>query len=289
MVKFDERLSRFSRLIKFDRRGTGLSDRVRETPSLETRMDDVRAVLDAVGAHRAALFGTFEAAAMCMLFAASYPERTTGLVLYNPVAKGSWAPDYPWAMTLDESARQLAESRRSRGGPGVRRPAGPRMAPTRAEDAEFKGHILRNLRLGASPSAAQAITRMAAEIDIRDVLPAIRVPTLVLAHGLTRDEARFVADQDPRCTRVRGRRPGLHGRVAGRRRLRRSRTLRSRPRRRDRARNGARDGAVHRHRRLDQEARRARGPWLGGARVQAPLARATAAGRIPWNGDRHRG
>src|SRR6188768_2966809 len=108
MVSFDERLSRFSRLIKFDRRGTGLSDRVRETPSLETRMDDVRAVLDAVGAQRAALFGTFEAAAMCMLFAASYPERTSGLVLYNPVAKGTWAPDYPWAMTTGEWGRRLA-------------------------------------------------------------------------------------------------------------------------------------------------------------------------------------
>jgi|SRR5687768_9068344 pimeloyl-ACP methyl ester carboxylesterase len=108
MVKFDDRLSRFSRLIKFDRRGTGLSDRVRETPSLETRMDDVRAVLDAVGARRAALFGTFEAAAMCMLFAASYPERTTGLVLYNPVAKGSWAPDYPWTMTMDEWAARIS-------------------------------------------------------------------------------------------------------------------------------------------------------------------------------------
>jgi pimeloyl-ACP methyl ester carboxylesterase len=90
-VKFMERLAGFARLIMFDRRGTGLSDRVRETPSLETRMDDVRAVLDAVDSERTALFGTFEAGAMCMLFAATYPERTSGLVLYNPVAKGSWA------------------------------------------------------------------------------------------------------------------------------------------------------------------------------------------------------
>ncbi len=197
MVKFDERLSRFSRLIKFDRRGTGLSDRVRETPSLETRMDDVRAVLDAVGAHRATLFATFEAAAMCMLFAASYPERTSGLVVYNPVAKGSWAPDYPWAMTLEESRRWLAELAESWGTQEAVDKLVRRMAPTRAEDAEFKGHILRNLRLGASPSAAQAIARMAAEIDIRDVLPAIRVPTLVLAMPQLRDEARFVADRIP--------------------------------------------------------------------------------------------
>ena len=160
-VKFYERISRFSRLIKFDRRGTGLSDRVRETPSLETRMDDVRAVLDAVGSPRAALFGTFEAAAMCMLFAASYPERTSGLVLYNPVAKGSWAPDYPWAMTLEESRRRLAYLEEWWGTPEFVDRHVREMAPTRGEDAAFKGRVLRSLRLGASPSAAQAITRMA--------------------------------------------------------------------------------------------------------------------------------
>jgi pimeloyl-ACP methyl ester carboxylesterase len=92
-----ERLASFSRLIAFDRRGTGLSDRPREAATLESRMDDVRAVLDAVGSERAVLFGSFEAASMCLLFAATYPERVLGLVLYNPVAKGTWAPDYPWA------------------------------------------------------------------------------------------------------------------------------------------------------------------------------------------------
>jgi class 3 adenylate cyclase/pimeloyl-ACP methyl ester carboxylesterase len=196
-VKFDDRMSRFSRLIKFDRRGTGLSDRVRETPSLETRMDDVRAVLDAVGVHRAALFGTFESAAMCMLFASSYPERTSGLVLYSPIAKGSWAPDYPWAMTVDESRRQLAYFEESWGTPEFVDRHVREMAPTRAEDDAFKSYVLRNLRLGASPSAAQAIARMATEIDIRDVLPTIRVPTLILAMPATRDEARFVADRIP--------------------------------------------------------------------------------------------
>jgi class 3 adenylate cyclase/pimeloyl-ACP methyl ester carboxylesterase len=196
-VKFYDRISRFARLIKFDRRGTGLSDRVRETPSLETRMDDVRAVLDAVGAPRAALFGTFEAAAMCMLFAASYPERASGLVLYNPVAKGSWAPDYPWAMTLDEAQRRLAHLGERWGTPEFVATHVREMAPTRGEDDAFKARILRNLRLGASPSAAQAIARMALEIDIRDVLPTIRVPALILAMPECRDEARFVADRIP--------------------------------------------------------------------------------------------
>jgi class 3 adenylate cyclase/pimeloyl-ACP methyl ester carboxylesterase len=196
-VKLYERLSRFSRVIKFDRRGTGLSDRVRETPSLETRMDDVRAVLDAVGAHRAALLGTFEAAAICMLFAASYPERTSGLVLYNPVAKGAWAPDYPWAMTPDELRRQLDYLEEWWGTPEFVDQHVREMAPTRGDDAEFKGHLLRNLRLGASPSAAQAIVRMATEIDIRDVLPTIRVPALILAMPAVREEARFIADRIP--------------------------------------------------------------------------------------------
>jgi pimeloyl-ACP methyl ester carboxylesterase len=99
---FLERLAGFSRLITFDRRGTGLSDRLREPATLEVRMDDVRAMLDAVGSERAVLFGTFEAASVCMLFAATYPERASGLALYNPVARGTWAPDYPWRPSLEE-------------------------------------------------------------------------------------------------------------------------------------------------------------------------------------------
>jgi class 3 adenylate cyclase len=197
--RFDERLSRFARLILFDRRGTGLSDRVRETPSLETRMDDVRAVLDSVGSEHAALFGTFEAAAMCMLFAATYPERTAGLVLYNPVAKGSWAPDYPWAMTMDEWRRDLADIHERWGTPEYVDAHVRDMAPTRADDEEFKRQVLRQLRLGASPSAALSIRRMAREIDIRDVLPTIRVPTLVLAMPEARDEAAFIADRIPQA------------------------------------------------------------------------------------------
>ena len=94
---FQDRLAEFSRLIMFDKRGTGLSDRLREPATLETRMDDLRAVLDAAESERAVLFGTAEAAAMCTLFAATYPDRTLGLALFAPFAKGTWAPDYPWA------------------------------------------------------------------------------------------------------------------------------------------------------------------------------------------------
>jgi class 3 adenylate cyclase/pimeloyl-ACP methyl ester carboxylesterase len=198
-VALDERLSKFARVIKFDRRGTGLSDRVRETPSLESRMDDLRAVLDAVGSERAALFGTFEAASMCMLFAATYPERTLGLVVYNPVAKGTWTPDYPWAPTPEEARRQLAADAEGWGTMESVEEWVRFMAPTRVDDEEFKRHTLRNNRLGASPSAAQAITRMALEIDIRDILPTIRVPTLVLAMPLARDEAAFVTARIPQA------------------------------------------------------------------------------------------
>jgi pimeloyl-ACP methyl ester carboxylesterase len=106
---FLERLAGFSRLITFDRRGTGLSDRLREPATLEVRMDDLRAVLDAVGSERAVLFGTLEAASMCMLFTATYPERTSGLILYNPVARGSWAPDYQWASSPEEWRRETEQ------------------------------------------------------------------------------------------------------------------------------------------------------------------------------------
>jgi class 3 adenylate cyclase/alpha-beta hydrolase superfamily lysophospholipase len=196
---FHERLLRFARLILFDRRGAGLSDRVRETPSLETRMDDVRAVLEAVGSARAALFGTFEAAAMCMLFAATYPERTTGLVLYNPVAKGSWAADYPWAKTPEEWRRDLAEYGEHWGTMEFVDDLVRRMAPTKTEDSEFKQAVLRSVRFGASPSSAQAIQRMAMEIDIRDVLPSIRVPTLVFAMPDRNAEAAHIAGRIPQA------------------------------------------------------------------------------------------
>lgn len=196
---FYDRMTRFARLVVFDRRGTGLSDRVRETPSLETRMDDVRAVLDAAGSECAALWGTFEAAAMCLLFAATYPERTTGLVVYNPIAKGTWASDYPWARTLDEGRRELAAYHERWGSLDAVDENIRAMAPTRVDDEEFKRGMLRQMRLGASPSAAQAIARMAMEIDIRDVLPTIRVPTLVLAMPAKRDEAAYVTDRIPQA------------------------------------------------------------------------------------------
>jgi class 3 adenylate cyclase len=191
---FHERLASFARLILFDRRGTGLSDRMREAPTLETRMDDLRAVLDSVGSERAVLFGTFEAASMCLLFAATYPERTRGLVLYNPVAKGTRAPDYPWG---DEEWRLAdADEWRSKWGTvDFARQNARSMAPSRADDAQLIQWLVSNQRLGASPGAAMMIKRMAMEVDVRDVLSAIQVPTLVLHMPATRGESRYVADR----------------------------------------------------------------------------------------------
>lgn len=102
MTRFSQRLASFSRLIRFDKRGTGLSDRLSQIPTLEQRMDDVRAVMDAVGSERAALFGVSEGGPMSFLFAATYPERTTALVIYGSYARRSWAPDHPFGLTDEQ-------------------------------------------------------------------------------------------------------------------------------------------------------------------------------------------
>jgi class 3 adenylate cyclase/pimeloyl-ACP methyl ester carboxylesterase len=203
MRPFHDRLASFSRLVMFDRRGTGLSDRMREAPTLETRMDDLRAVLDAVGSEGAALFGTFEAASMCLLFAATYPERTRGLVLYNPVAKGTAAPDYPWAEPAEAWRRVGLDDLLASWGTIEAASEWVRlMAPSFADDPEFIRTFRRNQRLGASPGAALTIRRMAADVDIRDILPVIRVPTLVLNMPARRGEAEYVTARIPGARRI---------------------------------------------------------------------------------------
>jgi class 3 adenylate cyclase len=176
VARFFQRLASFSRLILFDKRGTGLSDRVpiKELPTLEQRMDDVRAVMDAAGSDRAALFGVSEGGPMCALFAATYPQRTAALVLYGSYAKRLRAPDYPWAPTSEEREHwyQLLEQ----GWGGV--VDIDTMAPN--ADPRFREWWARYLRMSASPAAALAFGRMNAEIDIREVLPSIQVPTLIL-------------------------------------------------------------------------------------------------------------
>jgi len=171
-VRINTRLSAFSRLIRFDKRGTGLSDRAFGVPTLEDRMDDVRAVMDAVGSERAALLGIFEGGAMSMLFAASYPERTHALALY-----GAYAHYPTWVLSPDKLESSIEVIDRCWGTGAI---ALEVFAPGRAADAASRRYWGRFERLSASPSAAIALQRMNSEIDVRHILPSIRVPTLVL-------------------------------------------------------------------------------------------------------------
>jgi pimeloyl-ACP methyl ester carboxylesterase/DNA-binding winged helix-turn-helix (wHTH) protein len=196
-ARFLTRLARFSRLILFDKRGTGLSDPVTQMPTLEQRMDDVRAVLDAVGSRRAALLGVSEGGPMCSLFAATYPNRTEALVMIGSYARRTRTPDYPWAPTDEEREVFCREILERWGGPvGIEE-----RAPSMASDPAFRDWWATYLRMGASPAAAVALTRMNARIDIRHILPTVRVPTLVLHRTGDRcllvEEGRYVASLIP--------------------------------------------------------------------------------------------
>lgn len=196
-ARFLTRLASFSRLILFDKRGTGLSDRVSELPTLEQRMDDVRAVMDAVGSPRAALLGVSEGGPMCSLFAATYPDKTLALVMIGTYAKRIRADDYPWAPTTAQREAFYEEIRQRWGEPiGIED-----RAPSRADDEAFRTWWATYLRMGASPGAALALTQMNALIDVREVLPTIRVPTLILHRQGDRclriEEGRYVASRIP--------------------------------------------------------------------------------------------
>jgi pimeloyl-ACP methyl ester carboxylesterase/DNA-binding winged helix-turn-helix (wHTH) protein len=198
-ARFLLRLASFSRLILFDKRGTGLSDRVpiNQLPTLEQRMDDVRAVMDAVGSERAALCGVSEGGPMCSLFAATYPEKTLALVMIGTYAKRIRDAEYPWGATPEQREQFFEVMRKQWGGPvGI-----DERAPSVASDQKFREWWATYLRMGASPGAAVALTQMNAEIDVRNVLPSIRVPSLVIHRTddqcLKVEEGRFVADRIP--------------------------------------------------------------------------------------------
>lgn len=178
MAEYFQRLASFCRLIRFDKRGTGMSDRVTGVPTLETRMDDVRAVMDAVGSERAALMGVSEGGPMSILFAATYPERTSALVLLSTFPRNRWAADYPWGVREDEFRQHIEETERRWGSPEDAAETAQALAPSAC--AEDQRALATLIRQSASPGAAVALIRMNWEIDVRRVLPAIRVPTLVL-------------------------------------------------------------------------------------------------------------
>ena len=206
---FYRRLARFSRLILFDKRGTGVSDRVAELPSLEVRMDDVRAVLDAVGSRRAALFGWSEGGPMCALFAATYPHRTSALIMVASYPRMMVAPDYEFGRTQEQLEAILAGIERDWGG-AVSIEA---RAPSRVDDEAFRQRWARHLRMSASPAAAATLMRMNSQVDIREVLPSIRVPTLILHsvndRTLPVQASRYMAERIPgaKYVELQGNRP----------------------------------------------------------------------------------
>jgi pimeloyl-ACP methyl ester carboxylesterase len=174
-ARFFQRLASFSRLIRFDKRGTGLSDRV-AIPTLEDRTDDVRAILDATGSRRAALIGVSEGGPMSLLYAATYPERTSALVLYGSYARRAWAPDHPFGITAEKMQGLLDAFEKDWG----RSVAMDIWSPSLIGDEAYKQWRATYLRLSASPGAAISVMRMNMEIDVRHILLAIRVPTLIL-------------------------------------------------------------------------------------------------------------
>jgi class 3 adenylate cyclase/pimeloyl-ACP methyl ester carboxylesterase len=175
-AQFFERLASFCRVIRFDKRGTGLSDRLSGIPTLEERMDDVRAVMDAAGSTRAALFGMSEGGPMSIVFSATYPQRTTALVLHGSSARFAWAPDNPWG-TTDEQVAATVKARDQIWGQGK---SVDRFMPSLADNKEVRKFVGRMERASATPGAANALTQMSMGIDVRHVLQTIGVPTLVL-------------------------------------------------------------------------------------------------------------
>jgi class 3 adenylate cyclase/predicted esterase len=167
-----------ARVLVFDKRGTGMSDRVAGAPTLEERSDDIRAVMDAAGSQRAALVGFMDGVPMSVVFAASHPERVSALVLYGGMARVLWAPDYLFGDTEREARNELGEITESFVTPGVEEAVLRRDVPSAGEE-EVRA-LARVWRYGASPGTAEALYRVNMAMDVREVLPLVSAPTLVL-------------------------------------------------------------------------------------------------------------
>ena len=186
------RFGSYARCVMFDKRGTGMSDRVAELPGLDARMEDLRAVMDAVGMERSAVMGVSEGGPLAALFAATYPERCDALVLYGSFARfASWLP-------TEEALAQFLDYIEQAWGTGGSLPF---FAPTRGNDPAFQHWWGRFERLGASPAAATALMRMNSQIDISELVPTIRVPTLVIHRTddvtINVNGGRFLAEHIP--------------------------------------------------------------------------------------------
>ena len=211
---FYERLASFSRVILFDKRGTGLSDRVsaREMPTLEERMDDVRAVMDAVSSDAAFVFGISEGGPMSALFAATYPERTRGAGALRNVPRITRGDGYAWGFPVEQVEPAIALAEQTWGEGTF---SGNLLAP--GEMQARLGYFARLEREGASPGAMIALIRMLLDIDVRAILPSIAVPTLIVHRDRDAvapiEGARFMASQIPGARLVEL--PGEHSPVAG--------------------------------------------------------------------------
>ena len=171
-----ERLTQFARVITFDRRGSGLSDPLHGAPTLEEQMDDVLAVMDAAGSTEAAICATLEGGPMAVLFGATHPDRTRALILYATFSRAIWAEDHQWAWHAEERDAKMQQSI-DHWGEGL---VAGSVAPSRMGDPRFMEWAGRLERLAASPGTIKRIFELIGKFDVRDVLPSIRVPTLVM-------------------------------------------------------------------------------------------------------------
>jgi class 3 adenylate cyclase len=198
VARYFGRLASFSRLIMFDRRGSGLSDPLPRAPTLEEQMDDVVAVMDAAGSEHAAVFAMLEGGAMAALFAASHPERTDALVLFEGQPRMTWAPDYDWALTREERETYVRDHLAESWGSGARVLSLSASAASNPRLVQWYGKLE---RLAAGPGMAAKLMLMNGEVDVRAVLGSIQAPTLVLHR---RDDpfidvrhSRYLADHIP--------------------------------------------------------------------------------------------
>jgi len=195
LVRHVEGLAAVGRVLMLDKRGTGLSDRVREVPSLETMMDDIRAVMDDAGSERAVLWSGGTSTGLAMLFAATYPDRCAGLVLFDPRIRGTRAADYPWAPTPEDWRKTMAEFSSGWGDRGFLERMASEWAPEVADDAAFCDWFVWHMRRSLSPGAALTVFRAAMELDVSDVLAAVRVPTLVIPRPLIPGPGYYAAER----------------------------------------------------------------------------------------------
>jgi class 3 adenylate cyclase len=206
-ARFMNRLTSFARVVTFDKRGTGLSSRVARVPDLETRLDDARAVLDSVGSDRVAVWGDgSDGLALSVLLAATYPARTTALVLWQPAARNAWAPDYPWGTTEEEFQREQDQIQHSWGTEAWGVGFAGLDAPAVLEHPELVPVYAKYFRYSSTPTDALLFNQLWFETDVRDLLSTVNVPTLVLARRGPTDAdwkaAKYIAEHIPRARLV---------------------------------------------------------------------------------------